>query len=124
MPLMKFHLVKGRSAEEIDRLLDVAHRAMVSSFKVPERDRYQILTEHEPSHLRALDTGLDLPQTSKFLLLEVVSRPRPRAENWPSTRHFAGPSKANATCRRTMSWSRSPRTAMRIGRSDAAARNF
>ena len=51
MPLMKFHLVKGRSTEEIDRLLDVAHRAMVSSFKVPEGDRYQILTEHEPSHL-------------------------------------------------------------------------
>lgn len=80
MPLMKFHLLNGRSAEEIDRLLDVAHRAMVSSFKVPERDRYQILTEHEPSHLRALDTGLDLPRTDKFLLLEIVSRPRPRAE--------------------------------------------
>lgn len=80
MPLMKFHLLKGRSAEEIESLLDVAHRAMVSSFNVPERDRYQILTEHEPSHLRALDTGLDLPRTSKFLLLEVVSRPRLRAE--------------------------------------------
>ena len=80
MPLMKFHLLKGRSPEEIDRLLDVAHRAMVSSFKVPERDRYQILTEHEPSHLRALDTGLDLPRTDKFLLLEIVSRPRSRIE--------------------------------------------
>lgn len=80
MPLMKFHLLKGRSAEAIDRLLDVAHRAMVSSFKVPERDRYQILMEHEPSHLRALDTGLDLPRTHKFLLLEVVSRPRSRAD--------------------------------------------
>ena len=80
MPLMKFHLLKGRNPEEIDKLLDVAHRAMVSSFKVPERDRYQILTEHEPSHLRALDTGLDLPRTDKFLLLEIVSRPRSRAE--------------------------------------------
>ena len=80
MPLMKFHLLKGRSPDEIDRLLDVAHHAMVSSFNVPERDRYQILTEHEPSHLRTLDTGLDLPRTSKFLLLEVVSRHRPQAE--------------------------------------------
>lgn len=80
MPLMKFHVLKGRSTGEIARLLDVAHRAMVSSFKVPERDRYQILTEHEPSHLQALDTGLDLPRTHKFLLLEVVSRPRSREE--------------------------------------------
>ena len=80
MPLMKFHILKGRSAEEIERLLDVAHRAMVSSFKVPERDRYQILTELEPSQLKASDTGLDLPRTDKFLLLEIVSRPRSRAE--------------------------------------------
>ena len=80
MPLMKFHVLKGRDAGEIARLIDVAHRAMVSSFKVPERDLYQILTEHEPSHLRAQDTGLDLPRTNNFLLLEVVSRPRSRAE--------------------------------------------
>lgn len=53
---------------------------MASSFGVPERDRYQILTEHEPTHLSALDTGLDLPRTHKFLLLEIVSRPRSRAE--------------------------------------------
>jgi len=45
---MKFHLIKGRSPEEISRFLDTAHRAMVVSFKVPERDRYQILVEHEP----------------------------------------------------------------------------
>ena len=80
MPLIKFHVLKGRNPREIDRLLDVAHRAMVSAFEVPDRDRYQILTEHEPSHFKALDTGLDLPRTNKFLLLEVISRPRSRAE--------------------------------------------
>lgn len=76
MPLMKFHILKGRSPEEIDAFLDVAHKAMVRSLDVPERDRYQILVEHEPSHLRALDTGLGIPRTEKFVLLEVVSRPR------------------------------------------------
>lgn len=70
MPLLKIHVLKGRTPEEIDRLLDATHEAMVASFKVPSRHRYQILTEHEPSHLRALDTGLDLPRTGRFLLLE------------------------------------------------------
>lgn len=79
MPLMKFHVLKGRTPEEIEHLLDVAHDAMLSAFKVPARDRYQILVEHEPTHLRALDTGLDIPRTEKFVLLEVVSRPRDRA---------------------------------------------
>ena len=71
MPLMKFHVFKGRTTEEINLLLDTAHTAMVRSFNVPERDRYQILTEHEASHFRALDTGLNIPRTDKFVLLEV-----------------------------------------------------
>ncbi|KAB0675512.1 tautomerase family protein [Aureimonas leprariae] len=78
MPLMKFHVLRGRSAAETDRLLDAAHDAMVESFRVPPRDRYQVLNEHEPSHLRALDTGLDIPRTERFVLVEVVSRPRSR----------------------------------------------
>ena len=80
MPLMKFHVFKGRTTEEINLLLDTAHTAMVRSFNVPERDRYQILTEHEASHFRALDTGLNIPRTDKFVLLEVASRPRDQDE--------------------------------------------
>lgn len=80
MPLLKIHLLKGRSPDQIAQLLDAVHGAMVRSFRVPDRDRYQLLFEHEPSHLRALDTGLDIPRTSQFVLLEVVSRPRAQAE--------------------------------------------
>ncbi|NTE84536.1 tautomerase family protein [Agrobacterium tumefaciens] len=80
MPLMKFHIYRGRSAEQIDTLLDAAHDAMVRSFNVPERDRYQILNEHEPSHLCALDTGLDIPRTDRFVMVEVVSRSRSSEE--------------------------------------------
>ncbi|CAN7196296.1 tautomerase family protein [Phyllobacterium sp. LjRoot231] len=76
MPLLKFHLYKGRSTDELDGLLDVAHDVMVQTFGVSAEDRYQIVNEHAPSHMRALDTGLDIPRTEKFVLLEVVSRPR------------------------------------------------
>ncbi|MQB46123.1 tautomerase family protein [Rhizobium sp. ICMP 5592] len=80
MPLMKFHVLKGRSSQEIDQLLDAAHEAMVAAFKVPDRDRYQILVEHEHTHMRALDTGLGIARTDKFVLLEVVSRPRDKEQ--------------------------------------------
>ncbi len=76
MPLMQYHLIKGRTPEEIELFLDTAHDAMVRTFKVPEGDRYQTLTEYEPSHLKALDTGLGIPRTRNFVLLHVVSRPR------------------------------------------------
>lgn len=76
MPLMKIHVRKGRSTEQIATLMNSIHMAVVRSFDVPERDRYQILCEHEHSHFCAQDTGLSIDRTDNFLLLEVVSRPR------------------------------------------------
>ncbi len=80
MPLIKINVVKGRTVEETSRLLDAIHGTVVAAFKVPERDRYQLLTEHEPAHLRAFDTGLDIPRSEKFVLIEIVTRPRSRDE--------------------------------------------
>ncbi|MBX5161517.1 tautomerase family protein [Rhizobium sp. NZLR8] len=78
MPLVKIHILKGRSPQEVDVLLDTIHDVVVETFGVPRRDRYQILQEHEASNIRALDTGLDITRTEKFLLLEITSRPRSR----------------------------------------------
>ncbi|CAN7456569.1 tautomerase family protein [Pararhizobium sp. LjRoot238] len=50
MPLLKFHLYKGRSPEEIGLLLDAAHEAMVLSFGVPTGDRYQVVSEYDEPH--------------------------------------------------------------------------
>lgn len=78
MPLLKFHLFKGRTSCELDLLLDVAHEVMVDTFQVPADDRYQVVSEREATHMRALDTGLGIPRTEKLVLIEVVSRPRGR----------------------------------------------
>jgi phenylpyruvate tautomerase PptA (4-oxalocrotonate tautomerase family) len=76
MPLVKVHVLKRWSPEELGILLDTIHDVIVKSFGVPERDRYQILQEHEASHFLALDTGLGISRTAKITLLEIVSRPR------------------------------------------------
>ncbi|MUZ75418.1 tautomerase family protein [Agrobacterium vitis] len=80
MPLLKLHIRKGRSAEEVGLLLDTVHAVMLAAFNVPERDRYQIVFEHEDTHFIAQDTGLGFARSEQFVLLEVVSRPRPRQE--------------------------------------------
>lgn len=60
MPLLHFHIIKGsRSATEIRSLLDSAHQAMLQAFKVPERDRYQLVSEHDQAHMIIEDTGLE-----------------------------------------------------------------
>lgn len=80
MPLLKFNLIRGRSPEEIAILLDAAHDAMVEAFNVPDRDRYQIVNEHDRSHFIASDTGLGIDRSEKFVLIEIVSRHRTRSE--------------------------------------------
>ncbi|MCP1195308.1 tautomerase family protein [Acetobacter senegalensis] len=81
MPLLHFHIVKGsRNAAEIRALLDSAHAAMLESFKVPVRDRYQLVSEHDKTHMIIEDTGLDIPRTDKVVLLQVVSRPRSKEQ--------------------------------------------
>jgi Rad3-related DNA helicase len=79
MPLIRFDLIEGRTDTEITTLLDAAHRAVLTAFAVPERDRYQVVTEHKPSRVIAQDTGLGIPRTSNLVLVSVVTRARSRA---------------------------------------------
>jgi hypothetical protein len=78
MPLLRFDLIEGRSPDELQALLDAAHRAMLAAFKVPARDRYQIVHEHKPATMIVEDTGLNIPRTEKVVFLQVTSRPRGR----------------------------------------------
>ena len=78
MPLLRFDLIEGRTDDEIRTLLDAAHRAMLAAFKVPERDRYQIVQEHKPGRMIVEDTGLGIARTDTLVVVQVVSRPRTR----------------------------------------------
>jgi hypothetical protein len=78
MPLVRFDVIEGRNDNEVKRLLDAAHRAMLSAFHVPDSDRYQIYHEHPPSRLIAEDTGLGIRRTRNLVLVSVTSRERPQ----------------------------------------------
>lgn len=78
MPLLRIDVVKGRNAAELKTLLQAVHDAMVEAFQMPERDRYQILTEHEPSRLILEDTGLGFERSDNRVLIQVTTRPRSR----------------------------------------------
>jgi phenylpyruvate tautomerase PptA (4-oxalocrotonate tautomerase family) len=80
MPLLRFDLIEGRTDEEMRKLLDAAHRAVLAAFKVPERDRYQIVHEHPASRMIVEDTGLGIPRTDKVMFLQVTSRPRKKKQ--------------------------------------------
>ncbi|MBV8187862.1 MAG: tautomerase family protein [Alphaproteobacteria bacterium] len=74
MPLLQFHVIEGRSHHELAALLDATHRVVVETLHVPQRDRYQIVHEHKPSRVRFEDTGLGIPRSEKFVLLQITSK--------------------------------------------------
>ncbi len=76
MPLLIFDVIKGRSEAELKTLLDSAHRAVLTAFKVPVRDRYQIVHENNSSHMIIEDTGLGLRRTTNLVVIRVITSPR------------------------------------------------
>ena len=78
MPLIRIDMIEGRSPDAIKALLDATHRSVVEAFKVPMRDRYQIVHEHPPSHFVAEDTGLGIARTRNCVVFQVTTRPHER----------------------------------------------
>jgi phenylpyruvate tautomerase PptA (4-oxalocrotonate tautomerase family) len=80
MPLLRIDVIQGRSKAELKELLDAIHGAMLAAFKVPERDRYQIVHEHPAAEMIIEDTGLGIPRTESIVMLQVTTRPRSQFE--------------------------------------------
>ena len=80
MPLLRVDVIEGRSEAELKELLDAIHCATLAAFKVPERDRYQIVHEHPAAEMRIEDTGLGIPRTERMVIVQVTTRPRSRHE--------------------------------------------
>ncbi len=78
MPLVRVDMIEGRSPEQIKTLLDATHRALVAAFRIPLRDRYQLVHEHPASRFFVEDTGLGITRTPNCVVIQITTRPHPR----------------------------------------------
>ncbi|MGO2234846.1 tautomerase family protein [Marinomonas sp. UCMA 3892] len=76
MPLVRIDVTEGRNEEDLRVLMDTVQECVVSAFEVPERDRYQIVTEHKPGRMVLLDTGLGFERTDDAIAIQVFTSPR------------------------------------------------
>lgn len=77
MPLVMIDTIRGRYDEsELRTIMDAVQDAVVEAFGVPETDRYQILTQHEPFELVALDTGLGIERSERLVIVRLASKQR------------------------------------------------
>jgi hypothetical protein len=76
MPFLRVDAYEGRSKEQVKELLDAIHRAVLSAFGVPPRDRYQVYQEHSEANFIVQDTGLGIERTKKVVFIGITSRQR------------------------------------------------
>jgi len=76
MPLIRIDLLEGSSDTEIKTLMDNVQDCVLEAFKVPAKDRYQIVTEHKPGRMTLLDTGLGFDRSDRAIVIQVFTSPR------------------------------------------------
>ena len=82
MPLIRVDTFKNYSDEQLKTALDIIHQAAVNCFQIPDRDRYQIVTQHAPNEMVLLDTNLGFTRSKDALVIQVFSRKRSKEADW------------------------------------------
>jgi phenylpyruvate tautomerase PptA (4-oxalocrotonate tautomerase family) len=80
VPLVRIHLLEGRTDDEVATLADTVQEVIEAVFAAPPRDRYQVITEHRPGRLVLQDSGLGFERTDQVVLVSVVQQGRTPAQ--------------------------------------------
>lgn len=72
MPLVRIDLLHGRTVEQRRRIGDAIHRALVETLGVPERDRFQLITEHSASELVYDREYLNIRRTDNIAIIQIT----------------------------------------------------
>lgn len=72
MPLVRIALLKGKRPAWRRELGDAVHRAMVETIGVPARDRFQLLTEHEPDDFVYDAEYLGIARSRNLVIIQIT----------------------------------------------------
>ena len=76
MQLFRIDVYEDFPSKNIKKILDIIHYNAVECFKVPSRDRYQIITRHKSDEIIFEDTGLGFERTKNIISIQIFSRKR------------------------------------------------
>ena len=72
MPVVRIDVLRGRSERELTAIGSCVHQAMTAELGVPERDRFQVLTQHGPGRLRFDPSYLDIDRSDAWVLVHIT----------------------------------------------------
>jgi phenylpyruvate tautomerase PptA (4-oxalocrotonate tautomerase family) len=72
MPFVRIDLRAGKPASHVRAIGAAVQRAMVDTLGVPERDRFQVITEHPPEYLVFNPDYLDIRRSEDIVLVQIT----------------------------------------------------
>ena len=72
MPLVRIALRKGTKPEFRRAVSESIHRAMVETIKIPEQDRFQVITEHDDSGLVYDPSYLGISRSDGIIFVQIT----------------------------------------------------
>jgi phenylpyruvate tautomerase PptA (4-oxalocrotonate tautomerase family) len=72
MPLVRISLREGKSEAYRRALADGVHQAMVEAIDAPRQDRFQIITEHQPSGLIYDPSYLGIERSDNIVIVQIT----------------------------------------------------
>lgn len=74
MPLVRIDMIRGRSPEQVRAVTDAVQHALVEVLGIPERDRFQIVTQHEADEIVTLDAGLGFERGTGAVIVHIFTQ--------------------------------------------------
>lgn len=74
MPLVRIDLSVGRTPTQVRAIADAIHDSIVAEYRIPPRDRFQIVTEHPVGQIIAEDAGLGFERTDGVVMIQVFTQ--------------------------------------------------
>jgi phenylpyruvate tautomerase PptA (4-oxalocrotonate tautomerase family) len=73
MPLIQIHLAKGKSPKYIRAVTDGIHKALIKAWKIPENDRFQLVSEYKKSHFHFDKTIWGVKRSNNVIAIYITS---------------------------------------------------
>ena len=74
MPLVRIELRRGKSAEYRRAIADGIYEAMRETIQVPERDRFEVISEHDAENFVYDRQYLGIERSDDFVLVQIALR--------------------------------------------------
>ncbi len=73
MPLVRVSLRRGKPANYREAILDGTYRAMISTFDVPEEDRFMVINEHDEADFSYSKTYLGIDRSDDLVMIQIAA---------------------------------------------------